>query len=290
LTNLHLFVACVAIWGSTWIAITYQLGRVPAEVSVFYRYLLASALLFAFCAARGLRLRYPLREHLWLAALGIAMFGVSYVFVYYAEEYVVSGLVAVGYSASPLFGMLGQRMCFGTPMTGRMTAGSLLGMAGITLVFWPEFERLGAGPNVGLGALYTVLAVVISTIGSLIAYRNHDAKLPVWQSMAWGMLYGALSSLAMALALGKPFAFDSSAPYIASLLYLTVFGSITAFACFLTLLGRIGAARSGYIGVMVPIVALVISGLFEGFEWHALTLAGIAVSVTGNVLVLRQRI
>jgi drug/metabolite transporter (DMT)-like permease len=262
---------------------------VPPEVSVFYRYLLASALLFAFCAARGLPLRYRLREHLWLAALGVAMFGVSYVLVYYAEVYVVSGLVAVGYSASPLFGMLGQRMCFGTPMTGRMTAGSLLGIAGIMLVFWPEFERLGAGPNVGLGALYTVLAVIISTIGSLIAHRNHDAQLPVWQSMAWGMLYGALSSLAMALALGRPLAFDASVPYVASLLYLTALGSITAFACFLTLLGRIGAARSGYIGVMVPIVALMISAIFEGFRWHLLTAVGIAVSVAGNVLVLRPR-
>jgi drug/metabolite transporter (DMT)-like permease len=288
LTNLQLFVACVAIWGSTWLAITYQLGRVAAEASIFYRFLLASALLFAFCAVRRLPLRYPRREHLWLALLGITMFGASYIFVYYAEELVVSGLVAVGYSASPLLGMIGQRLCFGTPMTARMAAGSLLGIAGIALVFWPEFAQLGVGTKVAPGAFYTVLAVVVSTVGSLIAYRNHDAKLPVWQSMAWGMLYGALFSLAVMLATGQSLGFQATLPYIASLLYLTVLGSIVAFACYLTLLNRIGAARSGYIGVMVPIVALVISSFFEGFRWHVLTFVGIAISVAGNVLVLRR--
>src|SRR5258705_7421839 len=144
-------------------------------------------MLFAYCAFRRLPLRYPLREHLWLALFGVAMFGVSYVFVYYAEALVVSGLVAVGYSASPFLGMIGLRLCFGTPMTARMAAGSLLGMAGIALVYWPEFARLGGGTKVALGAFYTAAAVIISTMGSLIAHRNHDANLPVWQSMAWGM-------------------------------------------------------------------------------------------------------
>ena len=217
------------------------------------------------------------------------MFGVSYVFVYYAEQHVVSGLVAVGYSASPLLGMIGLRICFGTPMTARMAAGSILGIVGITLVFLPEFGKLGLGTSVGLGAFYTALAVVISTVGSMVAHRNHDAGLPVWQSLAWGMLYGALSSLAILLAAGKPLGFEATLPYVASLLYLTILGSIVAFAAYLTLLTRIGAARSGYIGVMVPIVALVISAFFEGFRWHPLTWLGIAISVAGNVLVLRRQ-
>ena len=288
MTNLQLFVTCVAIWGSTWLAITYQLGRVPAEASVFYRFLLASLILFAYGAVRRLPLRYPGREHLWLALFGISMFGVSYIFVYYAEEHVVSGLVAVGYSASPLLGMIGLRICFGTPMTGRMATGSILGIAGITLVFWPEFAKMDAGSQVALGAFYTALAVILSSVGSMIAHRNHDAKLPVWQSMAWGMLYGALFSLAVTLATGKALAFEWTLPYVASLLYLTILGSVVAFGAFLTLLNRIGAARSGYIGVMVPIVALVISSFFEGFSWHALTWLGIAISVAGNVLVLRR--
>jgi drug/metabolite transporter (DMT)-like permease len=288
LSNLRLFATSVAIWGSTWLAITYQLGRVEPEASVAYRFLLASLLLFAFCLVRGLPLRFSARDHAWIAAQGALMFGAAYVFVYYAEQHIVSGLVAVGYSASPLLAMFGQRMFLGTPMTARMTVGSLLGIAGITMVFSPELGSFRSGSSPALGAFYTALAVLFSTLGSVVAHRNYAAKIPIWQSMAWGMLYGALFSIAWMWGTGKAFAFEVTPAYVLSLLYLVVFGSILAFAAYLTLLGRIGAARSGYIGVMVPIVALFVSAVFEGFRWHALTWVGIAVSLLGNVLVLRK--
>jgi drug/metabolite transporter (DMT)-like permease len=202
---------------------------------------------------------------------------------------VVSGLVAVGYSASPLLAMLGMRLFFRTPMTGAVIAGSILGIAGITLVFWPEFAHLRGDRRTALGAVYTAVAVLVATLGTIAAHRNHEARLPLWQGMAWGMLYGGLFSIAVALATGKALTFELSAPYVLSLLYLALLGSIVAFAGYLTLMKRIGAARAGYIGVMVPIVALVVSAAFEGFHWQALTVAGIAVSVAGNVVVLRER-
>jgi drug/metabolite transporter (DMT)-like permease len=288
LTNLQLFAACVAIWGSTWIAITFQLGSVAPEASVFYRFLLASLLLFGWCLARGLPLRFARRQHLWMAVQGAFMFSVSYVAVYYAEQNVVSGLVAVGFSASPLLNMVGMRLIFGSPMTARVAVGALLGIAGITLVFWPEFSHLRADGRVALGAAFTVAAVVLSALGNMAAHRNHDAGLPIWQSMAWGMLYGALVTLAIALALGRPLAFEATPAYVLSLVYLAVFGSVLAFGGFLTLLGRVGPARAGYIGVMVPIVALAISSVFEGYRWELLALAGVAVSVAGNVIILRR--
>jgi len=289
MNNIQLFAGCVAIWGSTWLAIKFQLGHVAPEASVFYRFLLASVLLFAYCLARRLPLRYAPRDHFWIALLGVFMFSVSYIFVYYAEEHVVSGLVAVGYSASPLLGMLGMRAFFGTPMTRVLALGSVLGIVGIALVFWPEFARLEASRDVALGAVYTAIAVIVSTFGSLVAHRNHQSHLPLWQSMAWGMLYGSLFSLGVTLAVGKPLTFEATGPYVLSLLYLSILGSVIAFAGYLTLLKRIGAARSGYIGVMVPIVALVISAAFESFAWHLLTLVGIAVSVAGNVIVLKEK-
>src|SRR6478735_4267663 len=138
MSNAQLFLACIAIWGSTWLAITFQLGRVAPEASVSYRFLLAAALLFAYCLARRLPLRFDRRQHMWIALQGVLMFSVSYIFVYYAEQNVVSGLVAAGYSASPLLGMLGMRAFFATPMTLKIAAGSTLGILGITLVFLPE--------------------------------------------------------------------------------------------------------------------------------------------------------
>jgi drug/metabolite transporter (DMT)-like permease len=288
LSNLRLFAACVAIWGSTWFAITFQLGRVAPEASVTYRFLLASALLFAYCRLRRLPLRFAPREHAWLAAQGVTMFGASYVLVYYAEQHIVSGLVAVGYSASPLLGMFGQRLFFGTPITARMALGSVSGMAGIGLVFAPELAHLEGAYATVLGVTFTALAVVFSTLGSLAAHRNHDAGIPVWQNMAWGMLYGALFLAIWTAAVGKSFTFEASPGYLLSLLYLVVLGSILAFSAFLTLLGRVGAARSGYVGVMVPIAALIVSAAFEGFDWQPLTVAGIAISLAGNVLVLKN--
>jgi drug/metabolite transporter (DMT)-like permease len=288
-TNAQLFLACIAIWGSTWLAITFQLGRVAPEASVFYRFLLASAMLFAYCGVRRLPLRFDARQQAWLALQGILMFSVSYIFVYYAEQNVVSGLVAVGYSASPLLGMLGMRAFFATPMTGRVAIGSVAGIAGIALVFWPEVAHLRSGGQPVLGAIYTALAVVVSSLGSLVAHRNHERQLPLWQSMAWGMLYGALFSLVITFAVGQTLAFEATPAYVISLFYLAILGSIIAFAGYLTLMKRVGPARSGYIGVMVPVVALVISSFFERFDWHLLTFVGIAILVAGNVVILRER-
>jgi drug/metabolite transporter (DMT)-like permease len=286
-TDVQYFAACVAIWSTTWIAITFQLGSVPPEMSVAYRFLLASLLLFAWCGIRGLPLRFSAREHGWLALFGLGSFGVGYVFVYYAEQHVVSGLVAIGYSASPLLGMLGMRFLFGTPMTRRVAVASVLGIAGIIIVFYPELARLQGSRETAMGALFTAISVLIATGGSMVAYRNQRAGVPLWQGMAWGMFYGAMSALAIGLASGKPPSFLATSAYVLSLDYLAILGSIIAFASYLTLLKRLGAARAGYIGVMVPILALLLSAAFEGFRFHALTWVGIGVSVAGNVLILR---
>lgn len=288
LNTASIFVACVAIWGTTWLAITFQFGPVAPEVSVSHRFLLAALILAVWSGLRGLSLRFALAEHAALALMGIAMYSISYIFVYHAEMHVASGLVAVGYSASPLLSMLGMRAFFGQPMTSRMALGSALGILGIVLVFWPEFGRLTGGRDVALGALFTAMAVLLTMSGALLAHRNHERKLHGWPTMAWSMGYGGLASLAVAAALGRPYTIDLGAPYLLSLVYLVLLGSIAAFALWLTLLGRIGAARASYVGVMAPVVALFVSTLFEGFQWHVLTTVGVAISIAGNVLVLRQ--
>jgi len=286
LNNLSLFLGCVAIWGTTWLAITFQLGPVAPEVSVSHRFLLAALIVTAWCRLRGLPMRFKPAQHAALALMGIAMYGISYVFVYHAELHVASGLVAIGYSASPLLSALGTRLFFRQEISPRVALGSLFGILGITLVYWPEFALLRESRNVGLGALFTALAVLVSTGGGLLAQRNHQRGLHGWPTMAWSMAYGGLCSLIVALALGRPYAIDLGAPYLLSLLYLALLGSVVTFAGWLTLVGRIGAPRASYVGVMAPIVALFVSTLFENFTWHSLTVAGVAVSIAGNVLVL----
>jgi drug/metabolite transporter (DMT)-like permease len=287
LNNLSLFLCCVAIWGTTWLAITFQLGPVAPEVSVSHRFLLAALLIALWCRWRGLSLRFPARDHLALALLGIPMYGLAYVAVYHAELHLASGLVAIGYSASPLLSALGTRAFLGQKVTWRLIAGASMGLAGITLVYWPELGRFEAGRDALLGIGFTLCGVLLASAGGLLAQRNHQHGLHGWPTMAWSMGYGALASLIVALALGRSYTIDLGAPYVLSLLYLSVLGTVITFAGWLTLVGRIGAARASYVGVMAPIVALMVSTLFEGFSWHALTAIGVAVSVAGNVLVLR---
>jgi len=282
----RLFAACVAIWGTTWIAITFQLGRVPPEASVAWRFGLASLLVAGVCRGRGHALRFPLRVHGLLALLGLTMFCLGYLFVYHAETMLVSGLVAVGYSASPLVNMALSRLAFGVPLRRRVAAGGLLGLAGVALVFWPELSRFQGGGRAGLGAALTAGGVLSAAVGNVFATMLERRGVNVWQKMAWGMGYGAAFCLAVAAARGQPLSFEWTVPYLASFLYLALFGSILAFAAFLTLLERAGAAQAGYVGVMVPMVALAISGLFEGFAVGPLTGLGLAAAVAGNVLVL----
>jgi drug/metabolite transporter (DMT)-like permease len=286
-SNLQLFAVCVLIWGSTWIAITFQLGNVAPEMSVAYRFLLASAALFVFCRWRKLSLQFSPRQHVDLALFGAAMFCISYILVYYSETYIVSGMVAVAYSGMPMINMVAARVLFGTKMTLRIAVAASFGVAGIALVFWPEFGHLSSSRNVSLGVLFTVLSVFASCAGSMMATRTQKLGYETWTSMAWGMLYGGALAMLFGLAMGRSLTFSNTPAYVLSLVYLAFLGSVVTFGCYLTLMRRIGAARAAYVGVMVPIVALAVSFFFEKFAWGYLTTAGVALSIIGNVIMLR---
>jgi drug/metabolite transporter (DMT)-like permease len=280
------YVACVAIWGSTWLAITFQLDTVPPAVSVLYRFALAALLLFGYCRVRGLPLRFGARQHAALAVQGTLMYSIGYVFVYYAETRVVSGLVSVGFSLSPFLNMLAVRLLLGTPMSARVAVGGLLGAAGVAVVFWPEVAILSGERRALEGVGFIAAAVASHTLATVLATRNTALGVPIWQALAWGMAYGTACSAAIVLITGQPLAFEASLPYVASLAYLAVLGSVVAFACYLALLDAIGPARAGYIGVMVPIVALGLSAVFEGYRWHTGVWFGVALSLAGNMLML----
>jgi drug/metabolite transporter (DMT)-like permease len=288
LSNWQLFAICVLTWGTTWYAITFQIGRTPPEVGVALRFALAGAVVLSFCAARGLRLRFTIREHALLALQGAFMYGVSYICVYHAEKHIVSGLVAVGYSASPLVAGLGAHWLFGQRATVRFLAGGVIGLAGVALMFWPELSKAAGDRNAGLGVVFTFGAVLLSSVGSLTASRNRRYGLPFWPALGYGMLYGAGVTAVIALAQGQTFALPAVASWWLALFYLALAGSVLTFACFLTLQERIGPGRAGAIGVLTPLLAITVSVIFEGFRPDLLTVAGAAMAVAGNVLMLRR--
>jgi drug/metabolite transporter (DMT)-like permease len=288
-SSLWLYVTSVLIWGSTWLAITFQFGPVPPAVSVVYRFLLAGAILFAWSALRRVPLRFTRPQHLWMALQGLLLFGLNYLLVYLAETHVTSGLVAVAFSLMVVLNIVGSRIAFDTPIRPAVALGALLGIAGVVLVFLPEIRGGGARGDALTGLVLAVMAACTASLGNLVAYRNRAAGLPVIPMNAFGMVYGGLFVGAYVLLTRQPFVFDFSARYVLSLAYLAIFGSILAFGAFLVLLGRIGADRAGYVTVAIPVVALLLSGLFEGMRWHAALFAGILLCVAGNVAVLRSK-
>jgi drug/metabolite transporter (DMT)-like permease len=288
MNNLGLYLVAVLIWGSTWLAITFQFGRVPPEVSVAYRFALAGFILLVWCAVRRLRLAYSWREHAAMASQGALLFGLNYVCVYRAEGLITSGLVAVIFSLIVFLNIFGARLFFGTPLKPATLAGAAFGVVGVVLIFLPEISRASAKGHAALGFGYALVGVISASLGNLLAARNQRKGLPVVQLNTFGMMYGAALVAACAFARGLPFVLDGSVSYLLSLGYLALFGSVLAFGAYLTLIGRIGAERAGYTGAAIPIVALLMSTCFEGLHWHAATALGILLCLAGNFLVLRR--
>jgi drug/metabolite transporter (DMT)-like permease len=289
MSNLGLYSVAVLIWGSTWLVIKFQLGVVSPVVSVVWRFALAGVMLLAYSAIRRRPLLFSARDHLWIAMQGILMFGLNYVGVYLAEQVLTSGLVAVIFSLVVSMNAVGMRVFFAKPIRATTILAAIVGVAGVALVFWPEMRGLSSSPADLRGLGVALGATVIASLGNMVAMRIHRRQLPVMQINAWAMLYAAAVVALIALTSGQRFSFDLSWPYVASLLYLSLFGSALAFGAYLTLMRRIGADRASYTAVAIPVVALLLSTLFEQLRWQFATFAGVALCVAGNVLMLRRR-
>ena len=281
-----LYAVCILIWGTTWFAITAQIDVLAPELGVAIRFGLAALVLTGVCRVRRIPLRFPRRVQLLILAQGLLGFYASYVCVYQAERFVASGVVAVGYAASPLAGLLLARLFLGTRMSARVALGGVAGIAGVVLIFWHEFTRLAATDEVLWGAELTMVSVLLASLSTVAASAYHRMGVSGWGPLAWAMAWGAGAALLHALVLGTPWNWSWRPAFIGSLAYLAMFGSILAFGAYYALVHRVGPAKAGYIGVLTPVVALVVSSLFENFLWTGLTVAGIALAILGNVVAL----
>ena len=282
-----LFVTSTVIWGSTWLAIKFQLGNVAPDISVAYRFALAALLLAGWCALTGRSLRFDARSHGFLALQGVLMFGLNYVGVYWAERYATSGLVAVLFSTIVFMNPIGAHFLFGTPLASRTLVAAMLGVVGVALLFVPELTQASHGGDATLGIVLGLGATVLASAGNFAAMRNQRDGVPVLTGTAWGMAYGALVAALLAAARGAPWTFDTSASYLMSLAYLAVFGSVVAFVAYLTLLRQVGPGPASYVGVATPIVAMLASTLFEGYRWTPLAGFGVILAIVGNWLALK---
>jgi drug/metabolite transporter (DMT)-like permease len=285
---LYYFVA-VLIWGSTWLAIKFQLGIVAPELSIAYRFTLATVILFIYSGIRRLPLRFDRRQHAFMALQGFLLFSFNYILVYLAEGYLTSGLVGVLFSTIIITNVILGAIFLGSPVRMRVVVGGIVGIAGIAIIFYPEFASFDLSGGGGFGVVLTLISVVSASLGNIVSARNQRNDLPVIQTNAYGMAYGAAFMFILAIVNGAPLTFDPSFSYVAALLFLALFGSVIAFGAYLTLLGRIGADRAAYVTVLYPVIALSLSTLFEGMTWDLSQLAGVVLVVLGNVIVLTRR-
>ncbi len=283
-----LFLACVVIWGSTWYAITFQIGQAPESWSVAWRFLLAAATLFALSRWRRVPLAHPPRRHLRFATLGLLMFSSSYLLVYLGTRHLASGLVAVVFSLMTPFNQIHGALFLGQAFERRLAFGALLGIAGLGLLFLPEFHGFALDRSTALGLLYCTAAAWIASLGNTFAASRSMAGIPNFALNAWGMFYGGVIVAAVALAMGEPPVLPLTPSYLASLAWLALAGSVLAFTLYLKLLQTWGLARSGYVAVAIPVVALAISSVLEDFSWSPAALAGAGLVVLGNLVVMRR--
>lgn len=286
--DLAAIVACTLAWGTTWFAITKQLGVVDPVISITYRFALAAALLFGWGALRRERLSLTRAQHLAALGVGIFTFSIDYSFVYWAEERVTSAVVAVVFASMAFVNLIVFRLVFRhrAPLLAWGAAG--LGVIGVALLSWEEIITSNMSERALTGIGLTLAGVFAAAIGNVFARRGEMAGAGVVASTGWAMGYGALSLAVFAVATGKTWAFEFTAPYILSLLHLAVIGSVVAFVLYYGLARRRGYATASYISALTPPVAMFVSAMFEDKSWGLLALGGVVLVLAGQVLLLRS--
>ena len=284
------FLACTLIWGSTWFVIVSQLGYVPAAWSIAYRFGLAGIAMFGVAASMRVRIGLPAAGHRLAMIVGLTQFTLNYVFVYAAEEHIASGLVALVSALLIVPNALLAHFFLNQSVSRRFLLGSGVAMAGIALLFAHEAGQAGVDSHrILTGVLLSLGGVAAASTANVLQATRQAKALPPPSLLAWGMVYGTAIDAAWAWITTGPPAFSTDPIYIAGLLYLAVAGSAVAFSLYFNLIRQIGPARSGYIGVLIPLIAMGLSTLFEGYRWTATAAAGATLTLAGLLVAMRAR-
>jgi drug/metabolite transporter (DMT)-like permease len=282
-----LYAATVLIWGTSWIAIKYQLGSIDPLVSIGHRMALATLLCALLTQLTQGFARLGAGDHLRIFLQGLCLFSGNYLFIYAATAELSSGLVAVVFSTMVVLNALGAALFLDMPVKPLVVVGGALGLVGMAVLFLPELESLSWSDSRLRALSICFLGTLCASVGNMFAAGNLRRGLPVLTCNSWGMFYGCVTLYLAALLLGRPVAIDSSPEYLLSLLYLAFFATVLAFWAYISLIGRIGADRAAYTTLLFPIVALLISSVVEDYRWTVWSLTGLALVIGGNWLAMR---
>ena len=279
---------CTLAWGTTWYAITWQLGNVDTIVSIFYRFAFAASLLFGWCALRGDKLALTAAAHRAAMGIGLFTFTIDYALVYLAEERVTSAVVAVMFATLAFVNLIVFRLVFRQQAPRSAWFATGLGALGVALLSWGELAHSQMDRTAMAGLALAFLGVITAAIGNVFARRAEEEEVPVTVVTAWSMGYGAVLLALYALVTQRTWSFDARWPYMLSLLHLAVIGSVVAFVLYYGLARRRGYSTASYISALTPPLAMAMSALFEGKKWGGSAFGGLALVALGQWLLLRS--
>jgi drug/metabolite transporter (DMT)-like permease len=281
------FVIVTLIWGSTWIVIKDQLGTVPPSWSVSYRFALGGVVMLAVAAITRVPMRLGWQGQAFVALFGAAQFVFNFNFVYRAEIYITSGLVALVFALLFVPNALFSRLFLGQKMSARFVIGSAIAIAGLVLLFVNEARMAGAGQAAMLSGIgFTIAGVLFASTANVMQATKRAAALPMASMLGWGMLWGAGVNAIYAYASSGAPVFDWRWSYIAGLGYLGIIASAVAFSLYFRTIRDIGPARAAYSSVVIPVIAMTFSTIFEAYHWTALAVAGCVVTMAGMLVAL----
>ncbi|MCP3732298.1 EamA family transporter [Sphingomonas sp. MG17] len=290
LTVLLPFAVVTLIWSSTWIVIADQLGTVPPAWSVTYRFLVAGVAMLGWAAFKREPLRLDAAGLGFAALLGLLQFVINFNFVYRAEAHITSGLVAVMFALLLIPNALLARIFLHQRMGGQLLAGSAIAVAGVTLLFVHELRRdPSASGEVLTGIGLAACGVLAASFANIMQATKTAGTYPMATMIGWAMLLGAIIDGLFAFATVGPPAFDPRPTYVLGILYLGLIGSTLAFPLYFGVIRIIGPAKAAYSGVIIPVIAMLISTLFEGYRWSLLAAAGALLTGIGLVIALSAR-
>ena len=284
------FLLITLIWGSTWIVIKDQLGTVPATWSVTYRYIIAAGAMFAYAAATKVPLRIGREGHLLALAFGIPQFFLNFNFVYAAEHYITSGVVAVVFALLLVPNSALAWLFLKHRITARFLIGSAVAMAGVGLLFVNEMRNGSATPAaVMIGIGLTLLGVLSASVSNIMQATEKLRARPIVGMISWGMFYGTVANAGFAWAVYGPPTVEHRLGYWLGLVYLGLFASALAFTLYFRIIREVGPGRAAYSSLLVPIVAMALSTAFEDYHWSTLAVCGGLLAMLGLYIAIRAR-
>jgi len=290
MNNYILFLITLFCWSPTWYLIKFQLGYVDPLVSVFYRFIIAAIIIFIYLVIKNKNLKFSINHHFWFLFFGTCLYSINYVFFYLSNTYLISAFPAIVFSTVVIMNILGETFYFKKKPSLKTLIGATIGMIGIIIIFNDEIFNFSLSEGTHIGLFLALIGTFCASTGNMVHQRNLNNNFPPIQTIAYAMLYGSLVTLFVTQIRGAELLFENSVSYISSLLYLSIFGSIFAFVSYLKLLEKVGPGRAGYVGVVMPVLALMISTIFEKLEWQIDLIIGLPILIIGAILVINQKI